>query len=159
MNQNHQTSDEKWMQHALELARQAAAADEVPVAAVITADNKLLATGTNANRHGADPLAHAELIAIRTATGKLGSRYLTGCSLYVTLEPCAMCAGAIVLARVERLIFGASDPKAGACGSLYNIPQDARLNHCVEVSGGVLAEESASLLSDFFKTQRALGKK
>ena len=153
------TTDEKWMQHALELARRAAEADEVPVAAIIVADNQLLAAGSNTNRHGADPLAHAELIAIRAAAEKLGSRYLTGCSLYVTLEPCAMCAGAIVLARMERLIFAASDPKAGACGSLYNIPQDARLNHRVEVTSGILADQAASLLSDFFKTQRTLGKK
>ena len=147
------------MQHALTLARKAAAADEVPVAAIIVADNKLLAGGTNANRQGVDPLAHAELIAIRSAAEKLGSRYLTGCSLYVTLEPCAMCAGAIVLARVERLTFAASDPKAGACGSLYNIPQDSRLNHRVEVTPGLLADEAGKLLSNFFKTQRALGKK
>ena len=159
MNKDHHTTDMIWMRNALELARQAAAADEVPVAAIVVADNKLLATGTNANRHGADPLAHAELIAIRSAAEKLGSRYLTGCSLYVTLEPCAMCAGAIVLARVERLIFAASDPKAGACGSLYNIPQDSRLNHCVQVTPGLLANEAGKLLSNFFKTQRALGKK
>ena len=159
MSKDTRITDPQWMQHALELARQAADADEVPVAAIVVADNQLLASGTNANRHGTDPLAHAELIAIRAATAKLGSRYLTGCSLYVTLEPCCMCAGAIVLARVGRLIFGASDPKAGACGSLYNIPQDARLNHRVEVTPGLLAEQASQLLSDFFKSQRALGKK
>ena len=159
MNNHDHTTDSQWMQKALELARKAADADEVPVAAVIVAANKLLTSGTNANRHGPDPLAHAELIAIRAATKKLGSRYLTGCSLYVTLEPCAMCAGAIVLARVQRLLFAASDPKAGACGSLYNIPQDARLNHRVEVTPGLLADRAGKLLSDFFKTQRALGKK
>ena len=153
------TTDSKWMQYALGLARQAADADEVPVAAIVVADDKLVAGGTNANRHGADPLAHAELTAIRTATGKLGSRYLTGCSLYVTLEPCCMCAGAIVLARVQRLVFAASDPKAGACGSLYNIPQDGRLNHRVEVTAGLLAAEAGQLLSDFFKSQRVLGRK
>jgi tRNA(adenine34) deaminase len=159
MDMDTRVTDSQWMQQALALARKAAAADEVPVGASVVVDNKLLASGTNANRHGADPLAHAELTAIRAATEKLGSRYLTDCSLYVTLEPCCMCAGAIVLARVERLIFAASDPKAGACGSLYNIPQDARLNHRVEVTAGLLAEQAASLLSDFFKSQRALGKK
>ena len=158
-NQNNQTTDSQWMRKALDLARTAAQADEVPVGAVVVSGEKLVAVGTNANRHGADPLAHAELIAIRAATAKLGSRYLTGCSLYVTLEPCCMCAGAIVLARLERLIFAASDPKAGACGSLYNIPQDSRLNHRVEVTSGVLADEASQLLSDFFKAQRALGKK
>ena len=159
MNQYNQTTDSQWMRKALDLARTAAAAYEVPVGAVVVSGEKLIAVGTNANRHGADPLAHAELLAIRAATSRLGSRYLTGCSLYVTLEPCAMCAGAIVLARLERLIFAASDPKAGACGSLYNIPQDSRLNHCVEVTSGVLAVEASQLLSNFFKSQRALGKK
>ena len=147
------------MQQALDLARAAAAADEVPIGAIVVRDDKLIATGSNANRHGPDPLAHAEMLAIRAAAEALGSRYLTDCSLYVTLEPCAMCAGAIVLARLDRLVFGASDPKAGACGSLYNIPQDSRLNHCVEVTPGVLAAQSSQLLSDFFKSQRAQGKK
>ena len=147
------------MQQALALAGQAVVTDEVPVAAIVVADNQLLASGTNANRHGPDPLAHAELIAIRAAASELKSRYLTGCSLYVTLEPCAMCAGAIVLARVQRLVFAASDPKAGACGSLYNIPQDTRLNHRMEVTSGLLAEKASQLLSEFFQAQRALGKK
>ena len=159
MSTNKLTTDQKWMQHALDLARRAADADEVPVGAIIVADNKLLASSSNANRRGVDPLGHAELIAIRAAAEKVGSRYLTDCSLYLTLEPCAMCAGAIVLARIERLIFAASDPKAGACGSLYNIPQDARLNHRVEVTAGLLADQASQLLSDFFKAQRALGKK
>ena len=147
------------MSQALDIARQAADADEVPVGAVIVADGRILATAANTTQHGQDPLAHAEIVAIRDAAAKLGSRYLTGCSLYVTLEPCAMCAGAMVLARIERLIYGAEDPKAGACGSLYNIPQDPRLNHHVEITKGVLAAESSRLLSDFFKEQRSLGKK
>ena len=159
MNQDQPTTDITWMRQALALARQAAVADEVPVAAVIVAHGRLLASGTNANRHGADPLAHAELVAIRSAANVLGSRYLTGCSLYVTLEPCCMCAGAIVLARLDRLIFAARDPKAGACGSLYNIPQDTRLNHRVAVTAGLLADQAARLLSDFFQSQRSLGKK
>ena len=99
------------------------------------------------------------MIALREGAEKLGSRYLDGCSLYVTLEPCVMCAGAIVLARIDRLIFAAADPKAGACGSLYNIVHDARLNHQVAVTKGVFAAQASQLLSDFFKRQRALGKK
>ena len=159
MSKQDQTTDRKWMQQALALARQAADADEVPVGAVVVAEGELLAAAANATQHGRDPLAHAEIIAIRAAAEKLGHRHLTGCSLYVTLEPCAMCAGAIVLARLERLIYAADDPKAGACGSLFNIPQDARLNHHVEITKGVLADEASRLLSDFFKKQRALGKK
>ena len=151
--------DCKWMQQALEVAGQAGAAQEVPVGAVVVADGELVAVGANARQWGLDPLGHAEIVAIRTAAEKLGSRYLNSCSLYVTLEPCAMCAGAIVLARVERLIYAADDPKAGACGSLYNIPQDARLNHHVAITRGILADEAGKLLSEFFKTQRAMGKK
>ncbi len=151
--------DCKWMREALEVARQAGQAQEVPVGAVVVADGKLLAAAANARQWGLDPLGHAEIIALRAAAEKLGSRYLNACSLYVTLEPCPMCAGAIVLARVERLIYAADDPKAGACGSLYNIPQDARLNHHVAITRGILADEAGQLLSDFFKAQRALGKK
>ena len=147
------------MQRALELARQAADADEVPVGAVIVRDGQVLAEAGNAICQSQDPLGHAEIIALRRAAENLGYRHLTGCELYVTLEPCAMCAGAIVLARISRLIYGADDPKAGACGSLYNIPQDSRLNHQVQISSGVLADEAGQLLSDFFKGQRALGKK
>ena len=151
--------DRRWMSQALALARQAAKDDEVPVGAVIVADNQLLAASANAIYHGQDPLGHAEIIAIRIATEKLGLRHLTGSSLYVTLEPCPMCAGAIVLARIDRLIYAAADPKTGACGSLYNIPQDSRLNHHVQITRGILADEAGQLLSDFFKKQRALGKK
>ena len=159
MNKHDYTSDSQWMHKALELARQAAQADEVPVGAVIVAEGKLLATAANVTQRERDPLAHAELLAIKAATEKLGHRHLTDCSLYVTLEPCSMCAGAIVLARISRLIFAADDPKAGACGSLYNMVQDSRLNHRVEITKGVLADQASKLLSDFFKTQRALGKK
>lgn len=147
------------MQEALEIARAVRRADEVPIGAVIVANGELVAAAGNAMRQGLDPSAHAEILVIREAAKKLESRYLVGCSLYVTLEPCAMCAGAIVLARLKRLVYAASDPKAGACESLYNIVQDARLNHRVEVTKGVLAEEAGRLLSDFFKKQRALGKK
>ena len=159
MSRDKASDDCKWMRYALEFARQAQAADEVPVGAVVVADGELLAGASNAMRAGLDPSAHAEMVAIRAAAKKLGSRYLTGCSLYVTLEPCAMCAGAMVLARIERLIYAANDPKAGACGSLYNIVQDSRLNHRVEITQGILADEAGKLLSDFFKKQRALGKK
>ncbi len=159
MNDDDFNTDLRWMQQALEAAREAGLAQEVPVGAVVVADGKLVAVGANARQFGLDPLGHAEIIAIRAAAQKLGSRYLNGCSLYVTLEPCAMCAGAIVLARVERLIYGADDPKAGACGSLYNIPQDDRLNHRVQITKGILADEAGRLLSEFFRTQRALGKK
>lgn len=159
MKDTEHNEDCKWMVRALEVARKAGAAGEVPVGAVVVADGKLVALGENVRQGGLDPLGHAEIIAIRAAAKKLGSRYLNGCSLYVTLEPCAMCAGAIVLARVERLIYAANDPKAGACGSLYNIPQDARLNHQVAITKGILADEAGKLLSDFFKAQRALGKK
>ena len=159
MNDDDYSTDLRWMQRALEAARQAGLAQEVPVGAVVVADGELVAVGANARQGGLDPLGHAEIIAIRAAAQKLGSRYLTGCSLYVSLEPCAMCAGAIVLARVQRLIYGADDPKAGACGSLYNIPQDGRLNHQVKITSGILADESRQLLSEFFRAQRALGKK
>ena len=157
--QNNTAVDQKWMQRALEVARQAGRAQDVPVGAVVVAHGKLIAAAANARQCGLDPLGHAEIIAIRAAAQKLGRRYLNACSLYVTLEPCAMCAGAIVLARIERLIYAADDPKAGACGSLYNIPQDARLNHHVAITRGILADEAAKLLSDFFKSQRAMGKK
>ena len=159
MKENEYNNDCQWMRAALEAAGEAGSAQEVPVGAVVVADGKLVAVGANARQWGLDPLGHAEIIALGKAAEKLGSRYLTGCSLYVSLEPCAMCAGAIVLARVERLIYGADDPKAGACGSLYNIVQDARLNHQVAVTRGILADEAGQLLSDFFKKQRALGKK
>ena len=159
MKDSENNEDCKWMQQALEVAGQAGADQEVPVGAVVVADGELVAVGANARQWGLDPLSHAEIIAIRAAAEKLGSRYLEGCSLYVTLEPCAMCAGAIVLARVERLIYAAEDPKAGACGSLYNIPQDARLNHHVAITRGVLKDDAGKLLSDFFKAQRAMGKK
>ncbi len=147
------------MRLGLDAAAQAAQQGEVPVGAVVVAEGKPITVAGNARQQGLDPLAHAEIIAIQAAAQKLGSRYLNGCSLYVTLEPCCMCAGAIVLARVERLIYAADDPKAGACGTLYNIVQDSRLNHSVQITKGVLADEAGKLLSDFFKEQRAMGKK
>ena len=157
--QNVSRIDREWMRQALDVARKAAQAEEVPVGAVVVKDGQLLAQACNATYHGQDPLGHAEIIALRRAAAKLGYRHLSGCELYVTLEPCTMCAGAIVLARIDRLIYAADDPKTGACGSLYNIPQDGRLNHRVQITRGVLADDAGQLLSDFFKKQRAMGKK
>ena len=146
--------DEAFMRQALRQARAAAEAGEVPIGAVIVYQNQIIGRGSNQRETLHDPTAHAEMIAITAAAEHLQSWRLTGCSLYVTLEPCVMCAGAITLARIDRLIFGADDPKAGACGSLYNIPADVRLNHRPAVTGGVLAAESTELLRNFFQGLR-----
>jgi len=143
------------MEAALDEARAAAAAGEVPVGAVVvSADGELLARAHNRRESDGDPLAHAELLAIRQAAREVGGWRLVGATLYVTLEPCAMCAGALVLARVGRLVFGAADPKAGYCGTLGDLVRDPRLNHRLEVSSGVLAEASAGLLKGFFAELR-----
>ena len=142
------------MQRALEQAHAARTQEEVPIGAVIVHDGRLLAEAYNLTRTTADPTAHAESVAIRRAAERLGGWRLLDVTLYVTLEPCAMCAGAIVLARVRRLVFGAHDPKAGMCGSLGNLVQDARLNHRVELTTGVLAQESGDLLRAFFRARR-----
>ena len=147
-------ADRFWMQRALELAAGAGKRDEVPVGAVIVLGGELIGAAANEIEALEDPTAHAEMLAIRAATRAAGSRRLLDTTLYVTLEPCAMCAGAVVLARIPRLVFGACDPKAGACGSLRNIAQDSRLNHRCEVVGGLLAEESAGLLRGFFAALR-----
>src|SRR5262245_8646428 len=138
------------MRKALELASKAADLGEVPVGALIVCDNRVIAEAYNERETKPSSLAHAEMIALEKATAKLGRWRLTGCTLYVTLEPCVMCAGALVQARVDRVVFGATDPKAGAVGSLYNILSDARLNHRPEVVGGVLDAECGRILSDFF---------
>jgi tRNA(adenine34) deaminase len=139
------------MEVALGEARSAAAAGEVPVGAVVvSAAGELLARAHNRRETDGDPLAHAELLAIRQAARSVGGWRLVGATLYVTLEPCAMCAGALVLARVARLVYGAPDPKAGFCGSLGDLVRDPRLNHRPEVLGGVLAESSTALLKGFF---------
>src|SRR5687767_12308116 len=148
-------TDEELMRVALEQADIAGASGDVPIGAVVAKDAQVVAAAPNARERDTDPTAHAEIIALRAAALTLGDRVLTGCTLVVTLEPCAMCAGAIVLARVDRLVYGAPDPKAGAVESLYNIVQDQRLNHRPEVIGGVLAEESAALLKAFFDRRRA----
>lgn len=142
------------MQAALAQAERAAAIGEVPVGAVVVLDGEVIGAGSNRREIDQDPLAHAELFAIREAARRLGSWRLVGASLYVTLEPCAMCAGAIVLARIDRLIYGAADPKAGYCGTLGDIPRDARLNHRVEVTAGVLSEECGQILRHFFADLR-----
>jgi len=140
------------MNMALDEARKAAEHGEVPVAALVVRNNEVIGKGSN-SKH-LDPTAHAEIIAIREATEGLGTWNLRGSTLYVTLEPCPMCAGAIVLSRIKCLVYGAADPRAGACGTLYNIVQDSRLNHRCEVIKGVLAQESANLLCDYFKKRR-----
>lgn len=142
------------MHVALELASQAAARGEVPVGAVVVLDGRIVGRGANGTEARQDPTAHAEILALREAAGRLGSWRLTGATLYVTLEPCAMCAGASVLARIERLVYGADDPKAGMCGSLENLVQDPRLNHRIEVVRGVAAGEAGELLREFFRHRR-----
>lgn len=144
----------RWMEIALEEARRGAARGEVPVGAVVVCGGELVARDHNRTREAADPTAHAEVRALRAAAAKLGDWRLSDCALYVTLEPCAMCAGAIVLARIHQLVFAAHDPKAGMCGSLGNLVQDERLNHRVAVDSGVLAEESGALLREFFQEKR-----
>jgi tRNA(adenine34) deaminase len=146
--------DEQFMRRAVELARQAEAAGEVPVGAVIVKDGVVVAEGWNHPIRANDPTAHAEIVALRAAGKALGTYRLTGTTLYVTLEPCAMCASAIVHARVQRLVFAAADPRAGAAGSVFNIVQHSALNHRVECTGGVLAEECGALLRDFFVARR-----
>jgi tRNA(adenine34) deaminase len=146
--------DERFMRLALDLAAQAGEAGEVPVGAVVVKDGVVVGRGANAREASGDPTAHAEIVALREASGALGSWRLDGATLFVTLEPCPMCAGALVMARMSRLVFGASDPKAGSCGSLYNLCADPRLNHELPVSRGVLAREAASLLAGWFAARR-----
>jgi tRNA(adenine34) deaminase len=142
------------MRRALELAREAEDAGEVPVGAVLVADGRIVGDGWNRPIGECDPTAHAEMIALRRGAHELGSYRLTGTTLYVTLEPCAMCAGAMVHARVRRLVFAATDPRAGAAGSVFNIVQHPMLNHRIECTGGVLAEECAAMLRGFFQLRR-----
>ena len=148
-------TDADWMQLALTEARQAASAGEVPVGAVVVKDGRLLATGRNAPIAGHDPTAHAEIVALRAAAQTLGNYRLEGCSLYVTLEPCAMCSGAMLHARLDRVVFGAPDSKTGAAGGALDLFAVAGLNHRTQVSGGVLADECARLLQGFFQARRS----
>jgi tRNA(adenine34) deaminase len=150
------TVHEQWMKHALREAERAYELNEVPVGAVVVFENKIIGRGYNQIERLQDPTAHAEMLAITAAANTLGSRRLEQCTLYVTLEPCPMCAGAVVLARMTTLVFGAYDLKAGACGTLYTIPEDRRLNHTVHVIGGVCDRESETLLKSFFGKVRAI---
>ena len=143
------------MQRAIDLARRAAVSGEVPIAAVIYDGENCLAEGWNLRETNHDASAHAEIVAIRNAGQQLGEWRLNGLSMAVTLEPCPMCAGALVNARLKRLVYGADDPKAGACRTLYEIPTDERLNHRLDVIGGVLADDCVSLLRDFFAARRS----
>lgn len=150
-------TDEQWMQLALAEAERARDAGEVPVGAVIVRDGSFVSAGCNSQIRLHDPSAHAELLAIRAAAAATGNYRLTGTTLYATLEPCLMCAGAILHARIERLVFGAADAKGGAAVSLYRVFDDRRLNHAVAVTGGVLRERCSEILSGFFREKRLIG--
>lgn len=142
------------MSFALEEARLAAEEGEVPIGAVLVCDGAIVGRGRNARETQADPTAHAEMIAVRQAAERLGRWRLSGCTLYVTLEPCPMCAGALVNARIDRLVYGAADPKAGAVGTLFDLSSDARLNHRFDVTAGVLGEQCGQMLREFFQGLR-----
>jgi tRNA(adenine34) deaminase len=147
-------SDSDFMQIALDLAQQAAAAGEVPVGAIVVKNGEIIGRGSNAPITTHDPTAHAEIRAMRDAAQRIGNYRLVGCTLYVTLEPCAMCSGAIQHARIAKVVYGANDPKTGACGSVVNLMAEPKLNHHTEVMGGVLAQECGALLSAFFAARR-----
>ena len=147
--------DEAYMAIALDEARRAAEAGEVPIGAVVVCEGAVISRAGNARESAADPTAHAEIMAIREAAERLGRWRLSDCTLYVTLEPCPMCAGAIVNARIERVVYGATDPKAGAVGTLYDLSADPRLNHRFAVTSGVLEEQSSGLLREFFRALRS----
>lgn len=147
-------ADEAWMRHALKLAQRAADLDEVPVGAVLVKGVEVIAEGWNRPIASHDPSAHAEMVALREAAQALKNYRLNGLTLYVTLEPCVMCAGAIIHSRLERLVYGAADPKAGAVDSVYDVISKPRLNHVVPATGGVLAAECGAILQAFFKARR-----
>jgi tRNA(adenine34) deaminase len=146
--------DEIFMNEAIRQAKMAAAEDEVPVGAVIVYERKIIAKAHNQIEILKDPTAHAEMIAVTQAANYLSSKWLRDCTLYVTIEPCSMCAGALVLARIARICFGAKDPKTGACGSVVNITDHKSLNHRIPVEGGILADECSGVLSEFFQKKR-----
>lgn len=155
MNVSEQTElDQRYMRMAIDQAFLAEEKGDVPIGAVITYQGRIVAKAHNQRQLLNDPTAHAEMIALTQAAEAIGNWRLHGCTIYVTLEPCSMCAGALVLARIDRLVFGTDDPKAGACGSLYNIVQDSRLNHRVEINAGVLAEDCKTQLQAFFQRRR-----
>jgi tRNA(adenine34) deaminase len=147
-------SDELWMEEALRCAQRALEAGEVPVGAVVVCDRRIVGRGWNRNITDSDPTAHAEVIALREAGASIGNHRLEGCELFVTIEPCAMCAGALVHARLQRLVYGADDPKAGAVRSVMQVVNHPQMNHKIEVRGGVLAGRSAEILQAFFRTRR-----
>ena len=148
------TEDERWMEFALKEAEQAYRREEVPIGAVVVHDRRIIGRGYNQTETLQDPTAHAEMIAITAASATLGSRRLLDCTLYVTLEPCAMCCGAIVLARIATVVYAAADPKAGAVDTLYSLLADSRLNHTSSVISGVMADECGTMLSEFFASLR-----
>ncbi len=150
---------EQWMELALEQAGKAQELGDVPIGAVVVRDGQVVAAAHNRRIIDADPTAHAEMLAIRQAAISIGDWRLEGCAMVVTLEPCCMCAGAIVLARMPLLVYGAADPKAGAVDTLFKLCDDSRLNHQVKVVSGVLGDRCGQILSDFFRRQRAMGKK
>lgn len=147
--------DIKWMREAIAEAKKAEELGEVPIGAVIVEKGEIIARGHNLRESGLDPTLHAEMIAIREASRQKQAWRLSGTTLYVTLEPCPMCAGAIIQSRIDRVVFGASDPKAGCCGTLMNLLQDERFNHRSDISAGILQEECATMLSGFFQNLRA----
>ncbi len=151
--------DRRYMQEAIELARKALETEDVPIGALVVYRGHVIGRGCNQREKLQDPTAHAEMLALTAAAEYIGHWRLEDCTVYATLEPCSMCAGALVLARVSRLVYGAADGKAGACGSLYEITQDPRLNHQVETVAGVMAEQCAELLKAFFRRRRELGEK
>jgi len=148
-------ADEMFMRVAQELARQAEVIEEVPVGAIVVLDGEIIGRGYNAPISRHDPAAHAEMMALRDAAIRIGNYRLAGCELYVTLEPCLMCAGAIMHSRIARMVYGASDPKTGVCGSVVDVFGEKRLNHHTEVFGGILADECGLMLSNFFALRRA----
>jgi tRNA(adenine34) deaminase len=147
-------NDVEWMQHAFELAKKAKEHDEVPVGAVIVYEDRIIGEGWNQPISSHDPTAHAEIIALRDAGNNVGNYRLPDATMYVTLEPCAMCAGAIVHARLTKLVFAAADPKTGACGSIFNLLQTEELNHKVEIGKGIMEDECRALIQTFFKEKR-----
>ena len=151
-------SDEQFMREALALAKRAAEAGEVPVGAVLVRDGAVVGRGYNQPVSGRDPTAHAEVVALRDAAKCIGNYRLGECEMFVTLEPCAMCAGAIMHARVGRIVYGAADPKSGACGSVVDLFAENRLNHHATIIGGVMAEEAAGLLREFFAARRKVSR-
>ena len=151
--------DRRFMKRALDEAAAALDSEDVPVGALVVHDGHIIGRGRNQREKLQDPTAHAEMLAVTAAAEYMGHWRLEGCTMYVTLEPCAMCAGALVLSRIERLVFGAADEKAGACGSPFDFSSDRRLNHNFETTPGVMAEQSVKLLRDFFRRRRELGEK